>query len=73
MLDSLVISDRLDNLYFFANSGYMGFSVLTFIRNLFMGYHSFIISIEFFMGNIFHPCLVLRSPEKAPWSSAVIL
>ena len=71
MLDSLVISDRLDNLYFFANSGYMGFSVLTFIRNLFMCYHSLIISIEFFNWNIFHPSLGLRSSEDLLWSSVI--
>jgi hypothetical protein len=62
MLNCLIISHRFS---YFDRVSYcciLGFYVLSFIRNLFMSYNRFIISIRFLDRNMFYPCLRLRGP-----------
>lgn len=54
VLDSLIISDGLCNFNLISESSGVIFDVLSFIRDLFMGNHGFIVSVIFFKRNAFN-------------------
>lgn len=64
VLDGLIISHSFGHFDLIAQSSGVGFNILSFIRDLFMGDDWFIIGIIFLNRDIFHPGLRLRGTQS---------